>query len=216
MIRTPSRPPWKRLLPFLLQLQQLALRLPLLSRASPSRLLPLRLDFPFQRRPRSLARLLHPYASARARLGIFGLYTGLFFVLNVLATAATCLDFLALFFDPFVKTLLDLFFRQCAFSDSFQKMLSREPLCRTESLCRYPVGAFCNHSKAESKFSSIVAGLVFGLYWPIFSMNRPSLGDLLSAATMEKMGRPLRPWRCSRMRTGMKSVFKRVQNPVHK
>ena len=48
-------------------------------------------------------------------------------------------------------------------------------------------------SKARSKLRSMVAGLVLGLYWPKSSMNLPSRLARLSATTMVKMGRPLRP-----------------------
>ena len=39
--------------------------------------------------------------------------------------------------------------------------------------------------KAESKFKSIVAGLVLGLYVPSFSMKRPSRLARASATTIE-------------------------------
>ena len=46
------------------------------------------------------------------------------------------------------------------------------------------IAPFCNQLIAESKFNSIVAGFVFGLYVPSFSMNFPSLLALELAITM--------------------------------
>ena len=54
---------------------------------------------------------------------------------------------------------------------------------------------FIIQSNARSKSRSMVAGLVLGLYWPKFSMYLPSRLARASAATIVKMGRPLRPWR---------------------
>ena len=61
---------------------------------------------------------------ARLGLGIFGLYAGFFLVLSGLGHGSgLVLDLLALLFEPFVKAFINLFFSQCAFFDSFQKVL---------------------------------------------------------------------------------------------
>src|SRR5215218_3504941 len=57
--------------------------------------------------------------------------------------------------------------------------------------------------RARSSSSSISEGLVWGLYWPIVSIVRPSRGQRLSATTMRQIGFFLEPTLLSLIRTAM-------------
>src|SRR5215469_153061 len=57
--------------------------------------------------------------------------------------------------------------------------------------------------RARSSSMLIVEGSVWGLYWPIVSIVRPSRGERLSATTIRQIGFFLEPTRRSRIRTAI-------------
>src|SRR4051794_35591683 len=58
-----------------------------------------------------------------------------------------------------------------------------------------------SHSRIRSSLRTIVEGWVWGLYWPTFSMKRPSRGERWSATTTRQIGSFLPPTRVSLSRT---------------